>query len=169
MISLQRKKVTIGRNSSAFSWGLFLMLTQPKSTVFNVQQQQHLSNTTRTITICHHPIQPHRCTFWKSTNLDLFVSSRNLLLLAQTGFLQMFGCVYLNCCSTSLITVWQSRHRKVPLTSSGCTGWVRTTCPLIRNSEPILADVSSRILCRTEINSRLNSRSSWHFRPRILK
>lgn len=87
-------------------------------------------------------------TFWKSTNRDLLVSRRNLLLLAQTGFLQMLGCVYLNCCSTSFITVWQSRHRKVPLTSSGWTGWVRTTCPLIRVSEPIRADVSSRILLR---------------------
>lgn len=96
--------------------------------------------------------QHHPCTFWKSTNLDLFVSSRNLLLLAQTGFLQMFGWVYLNCCSTSLITVWQSRHRKVPLTSSGWTGWVRTTCPLMRSREPIFAEVSSRILVKTEIH-----------------
>ena len=55
--------------------------------------------------------------------------------------------VYLNCCSTSLITVWQSRQMKVPLTNSGCTGWVLTTCPLIRSNVPIFWLVSSRILC----------------------
>lgn len=76
------------------------------------------------------------------------MSSRNLFLLAQTGFRHMFGCVYLNCCSTSLITVWQSKHRKVPLMSSGWTGCVRTTCPLMRVSKPILDAVSSRILFR---------------------
>jgi len=45
--------------------------------------------------------------------------------------------VYLNCCSTSLIVVWQSRHTKDPLTSSGWTGWVRTTWPVIRTNDPI--------------------------------
>ena len=39
-------------------------------------------------------------TFWKSTNLDLLRSSSNRVLLLHTGFLQMAGCVYLNCCST---------------------------------------------------------------------
>ena len=46
----------------------------------------------------------------------------NLVLLLQTGFLQMEGMVYLNCCSTSVVTVWQSRQVKVPDTSSGWTG-----------------------------------------------
>lgn len=55
-------------------------------------------------------------------------------------------CVYLNCCSTSLMTVRQSRQRNVPLISSGCTGWVRTTWPVMRSSVPILAVVSSRTL-----------------------
>lgn len=130
---------------------LFLMLTEEKLTIFIVRKyKQHLPTTTGTLLVVIIP-QHHPCTFWKSTNLDLLVSSRNLLLLAQTGFLQMFGWVYLNCCSTSLITVWQSRHRKVPLTSSGWTGWVRTTCPLMRSREPIFAEVSSRILFKTEI------------------
>lgn len=54
--------------------------------------------------------------------------------------------VYLNCCSTSLMTVWQSRQINVPVTNSGCTGCVRTTCPLILNRVPIFWLVSSRIL-----------------------
>ena len=37
------------------------------------------------------------------------------------------GCVNLNCCSTSLTMVWQSRQTKVPLTNSGWTGCVLTT------------------------------------------
>lgn len=85
-------------------------------------------------------------TFWKSTKRDLFVSSMKRRRLAHTGFLQIVGCVYLNCCSTSLMTDWQSRQRKVPLTSSGCTGWVRTTWPLMRNRVPMRAVESSRIL-----------------------
>lgn len=36
--------------------------------------------------------------------------------LLQTGFLQMVGGEYLNCWGTSLISPWQSMHRKVPLT-----------------------------------------------------
>lgn len=88
--------------------------------------------------ICH--------TFWKSMNLDLFVSRRKRLRLLHTGLRQMLGWVYLNCCSTSLIIPWQSKHRKVPLTSSGWTGWVRTTCPLMRTSEPTFTAVNSRIL-----------------------
>lgn len=141
----------------------FLMLAEPKLSVFNMYRyKQHPSTTIGPSWFVTIPQSPH-CTFWKSTNLDLFVSSRNLLLLAQTGFLQMFGCVYLNCCSTSLITVWQSRHRKVPLTSSGWTGWVRTTCPLIRINDPIFADVSSRILFKTEIHMDYILKLSWHF------
>ena len=94
------------------------------------------------------------------------MSSRNLFLLAHTGFRQIFGCVYLNCCSTSLITVWHSRHRKVPLTSSGCTGWVRTTCPLMRVSTPILDEVSSRILFEDKCYiNRLISFPSFFFFP----
>lgn len=85
-------------------------------------------------------------TFWKSMNLDLFVSRRKRLRLLHTGLRQMLGWVYLNCCSTSLIIPWQSKHRKVPLTSSGWTGWVRTTCPLMRTSEPTFTAVNSRIL-----------------------
>ncbi len=93
---------------------------------------------------------PHILTFWKSTKRDLLVSSMKRRRLAHTGFLQMVGCVYLNCCSTSLMTDWQSRQRKVPLTSSGCTGWVRTTWPLMRSSVPMRAAESSRILHSTE-------------------
>ena len=42
--------------------------------------------------------------------------------------------------------VWQSRQINVPLTSSGCTGWVRTTCAVIFNSEPSLAVLRLRNL-----------------------
>lgn len=55
-------------------------------------------------------------TFWKSMNLDLCVSRWKRERLLQTGFLQMVGGQYLNCWGTSLITAWQSMHRKVPLT-----------------------------------------------------
>lgn len=61
-------------------------------------------------------------------------------------FFDLLTCVYLNCCSTSLITVWQSRQTNVPVINSGCTGWVRTTWPLILNRLPILWLVNSRIL-----------------------
>ena len=47
---------------------------------------------------------------------DLLMSNRNLVLL------------YLNCCSTPSMAVWQSRQVKVPDTSSG---WVRITWPNI--------------------------------------
>ena len=53
-------------------------------------------------------------------------------------------CVYLNCCSTSGITVWQSAHLNVANTSSGWTGCVLTTWPVIRKSFPIRAEVNSR-------------------------
>lgn len=59
----------------------------------------------------------------------------------------LYTWVNLNCCSTSGIVVWHSRQRKEPDTSSGCTGCVRTTWPLIFSSVPILAVVSSRTLC----------------------
>lgn len=49
-------------------------------------------------------------------NLDLCVSRWKRARLLQTGFLQMVGGEYLNCCGTSLIIPWQSMHRKVPLT-----------------------------------------------------
>ncbi|CAB0018214.1 unnamed protein product [Nesidiocoris tenuis] len=52
----------------------------------------------------------------------------------------------LNCCSTSLTTVWQSMHTKVPATSSGCTGCVLTTWPEILTSDPILEVVNWRML-----------------------
>ncbi|KAH3703440.1 hypothetical protein DPMN_078476 [Dreissena polymorpha] len=58
----------------------------------------------------------------------------------------MCTCVYLNCCSTSLMMVLHSRHMKVPQTSSGWTGCVLTTCPVIRNNVPILDVVNSRTL-----------------------
>ena len=35
--------------------------------------------------------------------------------------------VYLNCCWTFLMTVWQSKQVNVPATNSGWTGWVRVT------------------------------------------
>lgn len=54
--------------------------------------------------------------------------------------------VYLNCCSTSFTMVWQSRQTNVPLTSSGCTGWVLTTWPVIRSNDPTLDVVNSRTL-----------------------
>jgi hypothetical protein len=50
-----------------------------------------------------------------------------MCLKLTTGFRQMEGWVYLNCCSTPLMTVWQSAHTYVPNTSSGCTGCVLTT------------------------------------------
>ena len=53
-------------------------------------------------------------------------------------------CVYLNCCSTSGIIVWQSAHLNVANTSSGWTGCVLTTWPVIRKSFPIRAEVNSR-------------------------
>lgn len=93
-----------------------------------------------------HCIFSRHPTFWKSTKRDLLVSSVNLCLFAQTGFLQIVGCVYLNCCSTSLTTDWQSIQRNVPLTSSGCTGWVLTTCPVMRSNVPIFKELSSRTL-----------------------
>lgn len=55
-------------------------------------------------------------TFWKSMNLDLCVSRWKRERLLHTGFLQMVGGEYLNCWGTSLITAWQSKHTKVPLT-----------------------------------------------------
>lgn len=94
----------------------------------------------------HDSLKSTRHTFWKSINLDLLVSRRKRLRLLHTGLRQMLGWVYLNCCSTSFITPWQSKHRKVPLTSSGWTGWVRTTWPLMRTSEPTFTAVNSRIL-----------------------
>ena len=57
--------------------------------------------------------------WWSNPYLDLLISSMNLLLLLQTGFLQTASCVYLNCCSTSSTMVCQSRHWNVPCTSSG--------------------------------------------------
>ena len=74
--------------------------------------------------------------------------------------------VYLNCCSTSLMTVWQSRQINVPVTNSGCTGCVRTTCPLILNRVPIFWLVSSRILkdhTHTQKNKINNSCMEWVF------
>lgn len=62
------------------------------------------------------PLYAQKVTFWKSMNLDLCVSRWKRERLLQTGFLQMVGGEYLNCCGTSLITAWQSMHRKVPLT-----------------------------------------------------
>ena len=85
-------------------------------------------------------------TFWKSTNLELLTCSMNLLLFWQRGFLQTVGSVNLNCCSTSGMLVWHSRQRKFPLVSSGCTGWVRTTWPLIRSRVPTLEVDNSRTL-----------------------
>lgn len=70
----------------------------------------------------------------------------NPLKLLQLTDVFQFTCVNLNCCSTSGMTVLQSRHMKVPNTSSGWTGWVRTTWPEILSSVPILAVVISRTL-----------------------
>ena len=78
-------------------------------------------------------------TFWKSTNRDLLTSNVNLERLLQTGFRQIEGWVYLNCCSTSGIEVWQSAQMNVPRTNSGWTGWVLTTWPVILTSAPIRA------------------------------
>uniref|UniRef100_A0A6B0UYH9 Putative secreted protein n=1 Tax=Ixodes ricinus TaxID=34613 RepID=A0A6B0UYH9_IXORI len=44
-------------------------------------------------------------TFWKSTKVDRLVSRRNRVRLLHTGFLQMVGWVYLNCCSMPPTTV----------------------------------------------------------------
>lgn len=55
-----------------------------------------------------------------------------------------------------------SRTTRV-LTSSGCTGWVLTTCPLILTREPIRRDDNSRILQRT--TRRHNTRDSSLFLP----
>ena len=71
------------------------------------------------------------------------MSNMNLLLLLQTGFLQTAGWVYLNCCSTPSTMVRQSRHWKVPCTSSGWTGCVLTTCPVFLVRDLILIVVSS--------------------------
>lgn len=73
------------------------------------------------------------------------IPSNQLKFLQLTDVYQ-FTCVNLNCCSTSGMTVLQSRHMKVPNTSSGWTGWVRTTWPEILSSVPILAVVISRTL-----------------------
>jgi len=62
------------------------------------------------------PPHPPTPTFWKSMNLDLCVSRWKRARLLHTGLRQMVGRAYLNCCGTSLITPWQSMHRKVPLT-----------------------------------------------------
>lgn len=49
-------------------------------------------------------------------NFDLCVSRWKRERLLHTGLRQMVGGEYLNCCGTSLISAWQSRHWKVPLT-----------------------------------------------------
>jgi hypothetical protein len=50
---------------------------------------------------------------------------------AHVGFLQMIGCVYLNCCSVGSCSVKQSMHLNCPVTSSGRTSDVRVTVPAI--------------------------------------
>lgn len=85
-------------------------------------------------------------TFWKSTNLLALMSNMKLDLFWHTGFLHTAGWVYLNCCSTPGTVAWHSKHMNVPEMSSGCTGWVRTTWPLILASCPTLFVFRARIL-----------------------
>lgn len=131
--------------------------------------------------------------FWKSTNLDNFGSRINRARFAHARLVQIAGWVYwkesdkdfqltifhfiyypsyltLNCCSTFLITVWQSRHLKVPETSSGWTGWVLTTCPEIRMRVPTFVVDNSRTLnlVGTSVRETKNSLfgrliSAWSF------
>jgi hypothetical protein len=67
--------------------------------------------------------------FWKSANRDFFISS------SHTGESQLFfrhflGSVYLNCCTTSLLSVPQLLHLNTPTKSSGRTSLVLVTVPL---------------------------------------
>jgi len=54
--------------------------------------------------------------------------------------------VYLNCCSTNLITELQATHEKVPYNNSGLISEVLVTVPVIVNNFPTLSVFSSRIL-----------------------
>ena len=86
-------------------------------------------------------------TVWEVDTLNTKPTWHGLIPLYTRPWIHVIlTCVYLNCCSTSLMMVWQSRHMNVPLTSSGWTGCVRTTWPVIRNNVPILAVFMSRTL-----------------------
>lgn len=60
--------------------------------------------------LLQHTVEHKVLTFWKSMNFDLCVSRWKRERLLHTGFLQMVGGEYLNCCGTSLISAWQSIH-----------------------------------------------------------
>lgn len=68
--------------------------------------------------------------------------------------------VYLNCCSTFLTTLPQSKHLKVPWRSSGLTSLVRVTTPETDTSFPISAVVSS---LKLQLGLRCNNKRRVHY------
>lgn len=72
---------------------------------------------------------------WKFTHMNMWKYSIRLT------------SVYLNCCSTFLMTPPHSKHLKAPWSSSGRTSLVRVTTPVTDTSLPISAVVNSLNLC----------------------
>ena len=94
-------------------------------------------------TTLHHTLPPHYTTPHPPTTLHHTTPSHHTIYTKPS---HPFTCVYLNCCSTAGTSPWHSTHLKWPSTSSGCTGCVRTTWPLMRSKVPIFPAVNSRTL-----------------------
>ena len=92
------------------SYGSFTILITVQTVCLFCDDCERLNSTVITQWKTHHlrgilPRGSSACiscirTFWKSTNLDLLTSSKNLLLLLQAGFRQVVGCYKISTNST---------------------------------------------------------------------
>jgi len=89
-----------------------------------------------------------KITFWKSQKTEFSACICHLFVLWQFGFLHTLGSVYLNCCSTSLISLLQTRQRKLPWISSGLTSVVLVIVPMKANNLPRFPVFKSLILMK---------------------